>query len=162
MLTYWKQKLFSCRSKRLFSNLAQQVDNPIENLDQDWSAPAEKIFMIATDTLSYQKKRHSDWFDGNYEEFTHLVDKNNSAHNRYLLHPTRPNKQSWTLLGAELQRESSRLKNEWWIAQAQEIQRCGDEGRVQGFYDAIKRVDGHRTSIICPLKSADGVLLKDK
>ena len=144
------------------SDLTHQIDNPIQNLDQAWSTTAETLLGIAVDTLGYQKKRHRDWFDENDEELSSLVDKKNSAHNRYLSHPTRANKQAWTLLRAELQRESRRLKNEWWIAQAQEIQRCADEGRVQGFYDAIKRVNGPRTNITCPLKNADGVLLKDK
>ena len=90
------------------------------------------------------------------------MDKKNSAHNRYLSHPTRANKQYWTLLGAELQRKSRRLKIEWWISQDQEIQRCADEGRAQGFYDAMKKVNGSLISITCPLNSANGVLLKDK
>ena len=75
------------------------------------------------------------------------MDEKNSASNSYLSHPTIANKHSWTLLRAELQRESGRLKNEWWIAQAQELLRCADEGREQGSYDALKIVNGPRTSI---------------
>ena len=144
------------------NNLAQQLVNPIQNLDEDWCTTADRLLETAVDTLGYQKKRHRDWFDENDAELTRLVDQKNSAHDRYLSQPTRANKQSWTSLRAELQRESRRLKNEWWVAQAQEIQKCADEGRVQGFYDAIKRVNGPRTNITCPLKSTDGVLLKDK
>ena len=72
------------------------------------------------------------------------MDKKNSAHNRYLWHPTRANKQSWTLLRAELQRKFRRLKVEWWIAQAKKTQKCADDGWVQGFL--LRHKESKRTS----------------
>ena len=57
------------------SSLAQQLDNPIQNIDQDWSATAEKLLKIATDFLGYQKKRHRDWFVKKDEKLSSLVEK---------------------------------------------------------------------------------------
>ena len=144
------------------TDLAPQLDTPIEDLNREWSATADWLLRTATEVLGYHKKRHRDWFDENDEALTRLVDNKNKAHNKYLAHPTRCNNDDWKRLRAELQRETRRMKDEWWTKQAHEIQSCADEGRIQGFYEAIKRVNGPRTSTTCPLKSSSGALVKDK
>ena len=133
------------------------------SIDEVWATAAEKLSKVAAEVLGYQKKRHRDWFDENDRELTKCVDEKNKAHNNYLNIPTRGNRAKWKRLQSQLQRDTRRLKNDWWVAQAGEIQRCSDEGHTQAFYEAIKRVNGPPTNAVNPLKSTNGTrLLKDK
>ena len=132
------------------------------SLSEAWSIAVEKIGNVATAVLGHQSKRHRDWFNENDAELTKSVQNKNVAHNNYLARPTTDNRNKFKLLQAKLQRETRHLKDSWWVAQAHEIQCCADEGRIQGFYEAIKRVNGPTTNAICPLKASDGTLLKDK
>ena len=53
------------------------------------------------------------------------------------------------------------LKNSWWENNAKEIQLCADTGRIQAFYEGIKKVSGPTRNKTCPIKDSEGTLLKD-
>ena len=169
-MTSRKLNLNRLKSEECSVALREQTASALEshpistsaNLSETWSTAVEKIGNVAAALLGHQSKRHRDWFNENDSELTRRVHNKNLAHNNYLAHPTADNRTKFKQLQAELQREARHLKNSWWVAQAQEIQRCADEGRIQGFYEAIKRVNGPTTSAINPLKDSDGTLLKDK
>ena len=158
------------KSPEITHNFEERISAALEgvlpsnmSLSVAWATAAERLSRVAVDVLGYRKKKHRDWFDENDEELNLLVAAKNSAHNSYLSNPSRHNHTNWKQLQSQLQRETRRLKNDWWIMQAQEIQRYADEGQAQSFYDAIKRVNGPPTSCVNPLKSSDGAqLLKSK
>ena len=112
------------------SALESHPVSTITNLSETWSTAVEKIGNVAAALLGHQSKRHRDWFNENDSELTRRVHNKNLAHNNYLAHPTADNRTKFKQLQAELQREARHLKNSWWVAQAQAIQHCADEGRI--------------------------------
>ena len=94
---------------------------------------------MSTEILGYQKKRHQDWFDENDADIARVVKEKNNAHNNFLNHPTRNNNQKWKDLKRKVQMTTREMKNAWWDNNAKEIQRCADEGKLQAFYEGIKK-----------------------
>ena len=55
-----------------------------------------------------------------------------------------------------------KLKTNWWIAKAQEIQRLADTNNSREFFAATRMVFGPTASCAVPLKSKEGALIKDE
>ena len=132
------------------------------SITQEWDTLSKKLCHVSAEVLGFKRKRHRDWFDENDEEIAHIISEKNKAHNNFLSRPSLANRQRWKDLQRQVQITTRNLKNQWWEQQAQDIQTCADEGRVQAFYEGIKRVSGPLSNNICPIKDADGTtLLKD-
>ena len=132
-----------------------------QDVTEEWASLSKRLYDTSVEQLGFQKKRHQDWFDENEEEIANTIAEKNKAHNKYLCRPTRANKQKWKEMQQRVQRVTRELKDKWWENNAREIQRCADEGRIQAFYESIKKVSGPVSSSICPIKDTDGTLLKD-
>ena len=108
------------------------------------------------------RKKHRDWFHENNQKRAHIISEGNKAHKNFLSRPCKANKQRYKYLQREVQLTTRILQNTWWEQQARDMQACADEGRVQNFYEGIKRVSGPISGNTCPIKDTDGTkLLKD-
>ena len=142
--------------------IAESTTDSSSAITRDWGALSKKLHQISTETMGFKRRRHRDWFDENNDEIARVIAEKNKAHNNYLSKPTEINKQRWKDLQRQVQSTTRTLQNAWWEQQARDIQECADEGRVQAFYEGIKRVTGPLLNNICPIKDADGTtLLKD-
>ena len=137
--------------------------NTEDELSEWWNRATDKILTACTETLGFVKRKHRDWFDESDLELSQILKDKNKAHNNFLSHPSLSNENKWKNLQAETQRKLRGVRNEWWLDQAKTIQEYANEGKVQEFYEAIRRVDGPRIGSISPLRDADGSnLLKDQ
>ena len=142
--------------------IAEPTTSSPSAITREWTVLSKKLYLASTQVLGFRRKKHRDWFDENNEELTRLINEKNRAHNNYLSRRSLANKQRWKDLQQHVQRTTRDLRNTWWEQQARDIQACADEGRVQAFYEGIKRVSGPLSNNICPIKDADGTtLLKD-
>ena len=151
----------------LTAKLGTTVNQPTPNaatppdVTVEWASLSETLHETSIETLGFMKKRHQDWFDENDASIAELVAEKNKAHNNYLSRPSRSNKLKWKELQTKVRDLTRELKNTWWENNAKEIQCCADTGRIQAFYEGIKKVNGPIRSSICPIKDAQGTLLKD-
>ena len=146
---------------KLLTNQRSSNNQNLPDVTEEWADFSKTLYDTTTETLGFLKKRHQDWFDDNDAAIAKLVFEKNSAHNNFLSKPTRANKSKWKELQARVQVLTREMKNSWWEKNAREIQQCADTGRVQAFYEGIKRVSGPTRSATCPIKDSEGTLLKD-
>ena len=81
----------------------------------DETTSVEKIGEVATEVQGFCRKKNRNWFDESDVSLDGLIAKKNRTHNNYIEHPTNHNRAKWKDLQADLQRETRRLKDEWWI-----------------------------------------------
>ena len=53
------------------------------------------------------------------------------------------------------------MKNTWWEHNVREIKLCAYTGRIQAFYEGIRKVNGPTRNRTCPIKDNEGTILKD-
>ena len=116
----------------------------LPEVTEEWAMLSKKLYDTSAEQLEFQKKRHRDWLDESNEEIVTIVKEKNLTHNNYLSRPTRANKLKWKELQRRVQRTTRDAKDKWWGDQARIKQRCADEGRIQAFYEGIKRVSGNQ------------------
>lgn len=132
-------------------------------LDEEWSFIKTQLYKCAETTLGFTKNKHKDWFDENAENIHDLLKAKNKAHNNWLSNPTSiAAKNTFQDLKRESQRLLREIENSWWIEQAKQLQHFADTNDQQGFYNGIKTIFGPKNSNITPVRSLDGVLIKER
>lgn len=161
-----KLNVKSLRDPAISQQLKQALDNiEVRDIDVEtcWTDIKTQTFQVAMDTLGPKKSVQADWFDENEHIIQPLIDKKNKAHVEWL------NNRSSTLCmdelakaKRELQRETRRVKDEWFLAKAQQIQTFADSQDAKAFHAAINEVYGPTSSGIAPIRSKDGSKLLTK
>ena len=95
----------------------------------------------------------------NNDELRKLIQKRNKARADMLTRNTRSNKSKFRVAGRKLTGRCRKLKNDWWLAKAAELQRFADTNGTKGFYQSMKTAWGPRVSHPDQLLASDGTTL---
>lgn len=107
--------------------------------------------------------RVRDWFDENEKDITHLIEAKRKALTAWRNHPTSADKKAeYRRAKAVVQKRTRQMKDAWWRRKAAEMQLLADKNNTRAFFAATKEIYGPTNYGIAPLKTVDGVLLKDK
>ena len=98
------------------------------------------------------KKKHRDWFDEIELELSQVLKNRSKTHNKYLSYYSLPNGNKWKVNQAETQRRKRRVKIEQWLDKEKTIPEYANEGKVQKFHEAIRRVYGPRIESISVMR----------
>ena len=95
--------------------------------------------------LGTKSKKQPDRFEENIGTITPLIDAKNAAHHALATRNTRSTSSRLKECQHRLQREIRRLKNDWLVKKAREIQEFANKHDAKKFYDAVKEVYGQST-----------------
>ena len=108
-------------------------------------------------------RRHQDWFDDNATDIRSLIRNKNAAHDALLRKPTsRTVRERFSSKRATVQCKLRWMENNWWAGKAALIQSYANINDTKSFYEALKGVYGPRRFSLHPVRSTDGVLIKNK
>ena len=147
---------FSVKMETAFNQLA---DRPSDSVHDKWKELKNQILKVSKETLGTKSKKQPDWFEENIGSITPLIDAKNAAHQALVTRNTCSTSSRLKECQHRLQREIRRLKNDWLVRKAREIQEFAEKHDVKKFYDAVKGVYGPSTRGTSPLLSADGTKL---
>ena len=137
-------------------------NNNATNLDEEWLNIKTLLQSTAEETLGFSTRRHQDWFDETSEEIHDLLARKRRAHNNCQAHPRSVAlRVQFQNLKREVQQKLRDIENKWWTDKAKEVQGLADINDQHGFYKSIKTIYGPTKRNIAPVRSAEGVLLKD-
>ena len=137
--------------------------NCTSNLTMEWQALSSALLIASQSTLGNMERRHQDWFDDNATDIRSLIHYKNAAHDALLRNPT-----SCTLLErfsskrATVQRKLRWMENNLWAGKTALIQSYANINDTKSFYETLKGVYGPRCFSLHPVRSTDGVLIKNK
>ncbi|CAB4027550.1 Hypothetical predicted protein, partial [Paramuricea clavata] len=143
-------------SAKMETALNQLADRPSDSVHDKWKELKNQILKVSKETLGTKSKKQPDWFEENIGSIMPLIDAKNAAHQALVTRNTRSTSSRLKECQHRLQREIRRLKNDWLIGKAREIQEFADKHDAKKFYDAVKGVYGPSTRGTSPLLSADG------
>ena len=109
------------------------------------------------------ERRHKDWFDDNATNIRSLIHDKNVAHDALLHNPTSCTlHERFSSKRATVQRKLRWMENNWLAGKAAQIQSYANINDTKNFYEALKGVYGPRRFSLHPVRSTDGVLIKNK
>ena len=68
----------------------------------------------------------------------------------------------WALQRSQLQKRLREMEITWWLSKATEIQNYADTNMAHQFYQAIKVVYGPKSHSTHPMRTKDGITIKDE
>ena len=137
--------------------------NCTSNLTMEWKALSSALLIASQSTLGYMERRHQDWFDDNTTDIRFLIHDENAAHDALLRNPTsRTLRERSTSKLATVQRKLRWMENNWWAGKAAQIQSYANINDTTSFYEALKGVYRPSRFSLHPVRSTDGVLIKNK
>ena len=109
------------------------------------------------------ERRHQDWFDDNAVDIHSLIHNKNAVHDALLRNPTFCTlHERFSSMRAAVQRKLRWIENIWWAPKAAQIQSNANIKDAKNIYDALKGVYGPSRFSLHPVRSIDGVLIKNK
>ena len=109
------------------------------------------------------ERRHQDWFDDNATDLCSLIHDTNAAHDALLRNPTsRTLHERFSFIRATVQHKLRWTEINWWAWKAAQIQNNAYIHDTKNFYEALKGVYGPSRFSLHPVRSNDGVLIKNK
>ena len=109
------------------------------------------------------ESRHQDWFDDNATDIRSLIHDKNAAHDALLRNPiSRTHRERFSSKRATVQRKLRWMENNLCAGKASQIQSYANINDTKSFYEALKGVYGPKCFSLHPVKSTDGVLIKNK
>ena len=145
--------------QELEKSLTGKLNSAPEGLENKWRAFKEIVYAEAKVHLGTVSRVHEDWFDENNDKLRELIQKRNRARADMLTRNIRSNKSKFRVAGRKLTERCRKLKNDWWLAKAAELQRFADTNDMKGFYQNMKTVWGPRVSHPDQLLASDGTTL---
>lgn len=133
-----------------FGNTASDsdsVDNP--TIDAEWRCFADNLHKVSKLVIGKVQKKNQDWFDDSDTELRQLV-----GEFRRSLRSAHCN-QERNALHQVLKRKVRELKNEWWLAKAQDLQRLADTNQTARFFESLRTIYGPRCKKTAPVYSRD-------
>ena len=129
----------------------------------EWQALSSALLIASQSTLGNIERRHQDWFDDNAADIRSLIHDKNAAHNVLLHNPTSHTlHERFSSIHATVQRKLRWMENNWWVRKAAQIQSYANSNETKNFYEALKCVYGPCRFSLHPVRSTDGVLIKNK
>ena len=133
------------------------------NLAMEWQALSSALLIASHSTLGNIERQHQDWFDDNATDIRSFIHDKNAARDALLRNPTsRTLCERFSFKRATVQRKLRTMENNWWAGKAAQIQSYANINDVKSFYEAQKGVYGPRRFSFHPVRSTDGVLIKNK
>ena len=137
--------------------------NCTSNLTMEWQALSSALLIASQLTLGNMGRRHQDWFDDIAADIRSLIHDKNAAHDALLRNPSsRTLHERFSSNRATVQRKLRWVENNWWAEKAAQIQSYANINDTKSFYEALKGVYGPRRFSLHPVRSTDGVLIKNK
>ncbi|XP_063600740.1 uncharacterized protein LOC134776919 [Penaeus indicus] len=135
---------------------------PAGSATERWNHIREAVFQTAMGTFGKRERKSADWFESGVAELEPAIAAKRAA---LLAHKNYPSMKTLATLRAaccNTQRIARRCANNYWSSLCQDIQLFADMGKVRGMYDTLKKAFGPSTIKTGPIKSAEGVLIKDR
>ena len=108
-------------------------------------------------------ERRHDWFDDNANDIRSLVHNKNAAHDVLLRNPTsRTLRERFSSIRATVKRKLRWMENNWLARKTAQIQSYASINGTKNFYEALIGVYGPGCFSLHPVRSTDGVLVKNK
>ena len=137
--------------------------NCTSNLTMEWQALSSALLIASQSTLGNMVRRHQDWFDDNATDICSLIHDKDAAHDALWRNPTsRPLHERLTSILATVQRKLRWMVNNWWARKAAQIQSYANINDTKSSYEALISVYGPCRFSSHPVRSTDGVLVKNK
>ena len=160
---YIREELYNTIAQSLSQISTTTTLNCTSNLTMEWQALSSALLIASQSTLGNMKRRHQDWFDDNAADIRSIIHDENAAHNARLRNPThRTLHERFSSIRATVQRKQRWMENNWWAGKAAQIQSNANINDTKSFYEARKGVYGPRHFSLHPVRSTDGVLIKNK
>ena len=145
----------------LESALEDQTPENSGDIEELWGGLKSAMYESAKESLGIRKRKTPDWFQDHDAEIEMLLADKNAALQRNLAENSARSKAAFLSAKADLQRKMRAMKDSWWNAKAEELQKLAERKDFQGLFSALKTVYGPRTNAIAPVKSSDGRTLTD-
>ena len=137
--------------------------NCTSNLAMEWQALSSALLFASQSTLGNMERRHKGWFDDNATDIHSLIQDKNAAHDALLRNPTSHTlHERFSSILATVQRKLRWMKNNWWAWKAAHIRSYANINDTKRFYEALKGDYGPSRFSFHPVRSTDGVLIKNK
>lgn len=108
-----------------------------------WNRFREVVTSISVEILGKQPRKNQDWFDDNDAYIQSLLNTRNEARKRMITScRTRANTIAFKEANSMLQRETSRLKTEWWRNKAEKLHGFADSNNLERLYSSLREVWG--------------------
>ena len=109
------------------------------------------------------ERRHQDWFDDNATDILSLIHDKNAANDALLRNPTsRTLHGRFSSIRETMQCKLRWMKNNWWARKAAQIQSYANINDTKNFYEPLIGANGPSRFSLHPVRSTDGVLIKNK
>ena len=129
----------------------------------EWQALSSAILVASQSTLGNMERRHQDWFDDNATDIRSPIHDKKAAQYALLRDPTtRSLLERFSTIHATMQRKLRWMENNWWARKAAQIQSYANINDIKSFYGAMKCVYGAGCFSLHPVRSTDGVLIKNR
>ncbi|ROT81352.1 hypothetical protein C7M84_025487 [Penaeus vannamei] len=114
--------------------------------DTHWNNLRKAVYSAAKETLGHPQRHHQDWFEDYDEEIHNLLAEVRQCRRVLSGQATRQATNKLKAAKAQLQTAISKMKNNWWLEKAAELQDYADAGNSKAFFDGSKAVYGPRQS----------------
>ena len=104
-------------------------------------------------------RRHQDWFDDNATDIRSLIHNKNALLRNPTSHALH---ERFSSICATVQSKLWGMENNWWAWKAAQIQSYVNINDTKSFYEAPKGNYGSSCFSLHPVRSTDGVLIKNK
>ena len=135
------------------------------SLEENWETFRDKVYQASLKTLGTKRKRLNDWFDENEEDIINIIEKKRRAWNKLdQMTATKGTKydrvkEDYNQQKRIVQKETRRMKDEWWRRKADEIQTLYNKHDIRGTFQAIKALFGPVTRSSRAVKTLNGKIL---
>ena len=133
------------------------------NLTMEWQSLSSALLIASQSTLGNIERRHQDWFDDNTADIRPPIHDKNCAHDTVLRNPiSRTLHERFSSMRATVQHKLRWMENNWCARKAAEIQSYANIHDTKNCYEALKGVYGPRRFSLHPVRSTDGILIKNE
>ena len=134
--------------------------NCTSKFTMEWQALSSSLLIASQSTHGNIERRHHVWFDDNSTDIRSLIHDKNAAHDALTHNPTSSTlDERISSMRATVQRKLRWMEN---ILCAAEIQSYVNINFTKSFYEALFGVYGPCRFSLHPVRSTDGVLIKNK
>ena len=127
------------------------------NLFGNWAVFQKIVNSSAATTLGHPSLNHQDWFDETDDEIQRLLEEMprfQKAHHDDT--SSVPKKAAYSNICKTVQTKLRDMKDSWLRTKTKEIQSFADRKDMKKFHDALKTINGPKSSGATTLLSADG------
>lgn len=132
------------------------------SLEQHWQDLKSTLYDTSREILGLQNRNHRDWFDENEPTIRDLLKKKQQSFEALLQNESPENRKRYRLARNNCQRELRRMKNQWWLDRAAEIESYAQCHNSRSFFEALRLVSQRKSGGINPINGSDGTRLTKK